>query len=92
MPVLWVRGSDDQIVSDNSFFDLGTLGKLGFIPGYPGEAVYPSQPMVSQTRYVLERRQGAFTEVVMADTGHSPYIEKPQEFYAHFSAFLKQNA
>ena len=32
------------------------------------------------------------TEVVMADTGHSPYIEKPQEFYAHFSAFLKQNA
>jgi pimeloyl-ACP methyl ester carboxylesterase len=92
MPVLWVRGSDDQIVSDNSFFDLGTLGKLGFIPGYPGEAVYPSQPMVSQTRYVLERRKGPFTELVMADTGHSPYIEKPQEFYAHFSAFLKQNA
>lgn len=92
IPVLWVRGSDDQIVSDNSFFDLGTLGKLGFIPNYPGEDVYPSQPMVSQTRAVLEQRQqktGApFTEVVMPDTGHSPYIEQPAAFLQHLRSFL----
>jgi pimeloyl-ACP methyl ester carboxylesterase len=82
-PILWVRGSDDQIVSDNSFFDFGTLGKLGFVPGWPGEAVYPPQPMVSQTRAVLEKYKtngGAYWEKVIADTGHTPYIEKPAEF------------
>ena len=84
-PILWVRGSDDQIVSDNSLFDLGTLGKLGFVTGWPGEAVCPPQPMVSQTRAVLEKytaNGGKFWEKVIADTGHSPYIEKPDEFTA----------
>lgn len=82
-PVLWVRGSDDQIVSDSSFFDFGTLGKLGFVPGWPGDEIYPPQPMVSQTRAVLEQyaaNGGTFREEVIAETGHSPYIEKPQEF------------
>jgi pimeloyl-ACP methyl ester carboxylesterase len=81
--VLWVRGSDDQIVSDNSFFDIGTLGKLGLVPGWPGEEVYPPQPMVSQTRTVLQeyvKRSGSYSENVIADTGHSPFIEKPEEF------------
>lgn len=82
-PILWVRGSDDQIVSDNSFFDLGTLGKLGYVPGYPGESVYPPQPMLAQTRAVLDKYQasgGRYWEKVIADTGHTPYVEKPQEF------------
>lgn len=82
-PVLWVRGSDDQIVSDNSFFCMGTLGKMGFIPNYPGEAVYPSQPMVSQSRAVLEKyaaQGGQFEEVVIPNTGHSPFIEQPEAF------------
>lgn len=90
--VLWVRGDSDQIVSDNSLFDLGTLGKLGLVPGYPGEAVYPPQPMVSQTRNVLEQyaaQGGSFLEVVITDTGHTPYIEKPAEFMEAFGAFLK---
>lgn len=83
--VLWVRGSHDQIVADNSLFDLGTLGALGAIPGYPGEDVFPSQPMVSQTRHVLEQYAaagGTFREVVIEETGHTPYIEKPTEFNA----------
>lgn len=90
-PVLWVRGSDDQIVSDQSLFCLGTLGKLGLIPNYPGEDVYPPQPMVSQTRHVLDRYTqagGQYREVVMEDTGHSPFIEKPGEFMEYFSAHL----
>jgi pimeloyl-ACP methyl ester carboxylesterase len=90
--ILWARGDSDQIVSDNSFFDLGTLGKLGFVPGWPGEYVYPPQPMVGQTRAVLEKykaKGGSFEEVVMADTGHTPYIEKPAEFMAEFSKVLK---
>jgi pimeloyl-ACP methyl ester carboxylesterase len=84
-PILWARGSDDQIVSDNSLFDMGTLGKLGFVPGWPGEEVYPPQPMVGQTRAVLEQYQaagGSYREAVIADTGHTPYIEKPAEFDA----------
>ncbi|TNE30356.1 MAG: alpha/beta hydrolase [Bacteroidetes bacterium] len=94
-PILWVRGSDDQIVSDNSFFEMGTLGKLGLIPGYPGEEVYPSQPMIAQTRYVLEKlKEGGATykEVVIEETGHTPYIEKPSEFAAVFHTHLKETA
>jgi pimeloyl-ACP methyl ester carboxylesterase len=88
--ILWVRGDSDMIVSDNSFFDFGTLGKLGYVPGWPGEEVYPPQPMVSQTRQVLDRYQaqgGSYEEVVIAETGHTPYVEKPEEFMA---AFVKQ--
>jgi pimeloyl-ACP methyl ester carboxylesterase len=90
--ILWIRGDSDQIVSDNSFFDLGTLGQLGFVPGWPGADVYPPQPMVSQTRHLLEQYQvqgGEFEEIIIADTGHSPYIEKPQEFMAIFKKVLK---
>lgn len=89
-PILWVRGDSDQIVSDNSLFDFGTLGKFGWVPGWPGEDVYPPQPMVSQTRAVLERYTaagGMYKEVVIADTGHTPYIEKPEEFLAAFLSF-----
>lgn len=92
-PVLWVRGSDDQIVSDQSLFDVGTLGALGAIPGWPGADIFPSQPMVSQTRAVLTRYAeagGSFREDVIADTGHTPYIEKPDEFNALFHAHITQ--
>ncbi len=91
-PVLWVRGSDDQIVSDNSLFDMGTLGALGAVPGWPGADVFPPQPMVSQTRAVLEQYQqtgGRYTEVVIAETGHSPYIEKPEEFNRVFHEHIR---
>jgi len=93
IPVCWIRGSHDQIVSDNSFFDLGVLGKMGFIPGYPGEDVYPPQPMVSQTRKVLEKagkNGAAWEEIVMDDTGHTPFIEKQNEFLKHFLKFLNR--
>jgi pimeloyl-ACP methyl ester carboxylesterase len=84
-PVLWVRGADDQIVSDTSLFDLGFLGKLGAVPGWPGDEAYPPQPMVGQVRTVLERYAaagGAFREVVLAECGHTPYIEQPEAFNA----------
>lgn len=90
--ILWIRGSDDQIVSDNSLFDFGTLGKMGLIPNYPGEDIYPPQPMVSQTRYVLEQYQangGKYEEKPMEDTAHSPYIEQPEAFNELFHAFIQ---
>jgi len=89
--MLWIRGEADQIVSDNSLFDMGTLGQLGLVPGWPGKDVYPPQPMVSQTRHILEQYKaqgGDFDEVVMADTAHSPYVEKPEEFMAVFTKVL----
>jgi pimeloyl-ACP methyl ester carboxylesterase len=92
--VLWIRGADDQIVGDASLFDMGTLGAYGVIPGWPGADVYPSQPMVGQTRAVLEAYQahgGSFREVVFAETGHTPFIERPQEFNAAFHAHLAAN-
>ena len=92
-PILWVRGDSDQIVSDTSFFDLGTWGQMGYVPGWPGADVFPPQPMVGQTRAVLEQYQangGAYQEVVLADCGHSPHIEKPEAFMAAFLPFLAQ--
>jgi pimeloyl-ACP methyl ester carboxylesterase len=90
-PVLWVRGDSDQIVGDNSLFDFGTLGQLNLVPGWPGMEVYPPQPMLRQTRKVLDSYQsqgGSYKEVVIADTGHCPYIEKPDEFTQEFLAFI----
>ena len=84
-PILWVHGSADAIVSDASFFDLNNLGALGVIPGWPGEEVAPAQPMVSQTRDVLEAYRaagGEVAEVELEGVGHSPHLERPAEFRA----------
>ncbi len=92
-PVLWVHGSHDQIVSDNSMFDIGALGKLGFIPGWPGEEIYPPQPMVTQTRYVLDQyaaNGGRYEEHVILDTGHGPHIEQPEAFLQLLQDFLSK--
>jgi pimeloyl-ACP methyl ester carboxylesterase len=82
-PVLWIRGDADQIVSDTSLFDLAFLGSVGAVPGWPGDEVFPPQPMVGQTRSVLNRYAatgGAYREVVFPGVGHSPHVERPQEF------------
>jgi pimeloyl-ACP methyl ester carboxylesterase len=82
-PVLWIRGDADQIVSDTSAFDLAYLGSLGAVPGWPGDDVFPPQPMIAQTRSVLDRYAatgGAYREVVLPGVGHSPHVERPQEF------------
>ncbi len=84
-PILWVRGSADQIVSDYSSLDAAKLGKEGRIPDWPGPNIYPPQPKVSQTRAVLDRyaaEGGNYREKVIADTGHTPFLEKPDEFMA----------
>lgn len=90
--VLWIRGADDQIVSDQSLSDIGHLGELGLVPGWPGGEVFPAQPMVTQTRLVLRKCQEAgatVEEVVIADCGHSPHLEHPEDFAAQVSHFLR---
>ncbi len=91
-PVLWIRGDSDQIVSDTSMFDFGTLGQMDLVPGWPGEEVFPPQPMVSQTRAVLEAykaNDGDYREVVIPDTAHSPHIEKPEDVLEILVGFLR---
>ena len=85
--VLWVRGADDPVVADSAGGDMAVLGAAGVIPGWPGMDVYPPQPMLRQIRHVLETyadHGGSYEEVIIADAGHSPYLEKPDEFNAVF--------
>jgi pimeloyl-ACP methyl ester carboxylesterase len=91
VPILWIRGSHDQVIADQSLSDVGYLGKLGFISGWPGDDIYPPQPMVSQTRAVLEKYQtagGSYKEIVIQNAAHIPFLEKPDGFNAAFHAFL----
>ena len=90
-PVLWLRGDSDQVIADMSFFDLATFGKLGVVPGWPGDEVCPPQPMIAQTRSVLDAYAaagGSVEEVLLADCGHSPFVEKAAEFNAALHGFL----
>ncbi|MFU8873436.1 alpha/beta fold hydrolase [Micromonospora sp. SL4-19] len=90
-PVTWVRGDTDVIVSDTSLFDLAYLGSLGVVPGWPGAADCPPQPMVGQTRAVLDRYAaagGTYREVVLPGCGHSPHVERPAEFVAELLALV----
>jgi pimeloyl-ACP methyl ester carboxylesterase len=90
-PILWVRGAEDRIVSDTSFFDAGYLGQLGELPDWPGEDVYPPQPMVTQTRDVFDAYAdagGGYEELVIEDAGHSPHIEQHDEVLSALTAHL----
>jgi pimeloyl-ACP methyl ester carboxylesterase len=81
--VLWMRGTDDLLVSDTALSDPGFLGMAGFIPGWPGLEIFPPQPMVGQTRRVLEKYAeagGAFREEVIAEAAHAPYIDQAEAF------------
>ena len=61
------------------------------MPGWPGDEVYPAQPMVSQLRAVLtayEKNGGSYREQVLSGVGHSPHIEAPEAFREALHAFL----
>lgn len=91
-PILWTHGSDDIVVADSSPWEIGTLGELGAIPGWPGKAIFPPQPMVWQIRSVLQRYRDAGGR---ADTerfegsGHFPPIDAAEHWSATFFAFLE---
>ncbi len=79
-PITWLRGGQDQVVSDTSLFDFGYLGHIGAVPGWPGDAVLPPQPMAAQTRAVLDAyraRGGVAEEVTLEDAAHGMPVEVP---------------
>jgi pimeloyl-ACP methyl ester carboxylesterase len=93
IPVLWIRGEADLIVSDQSFLDFGNLGKLGYVEGWPGEEIFPPQPMVSQTRYVLDQyaaNGGRYEEFIVENAGHSAHLEVPDVFYSKLNSFYTE--
>lgn len=89
-PILWVRGDSDGFVSDTSAGDFGFLGQCGFVPGWPGVDIIPPQPMVSQTRYVLEKytaNGGTYTETVIPGS-HGCHLESPELFVSAVEQLL----
>lgn len=92
--VCWIRGAQDLAVSDSAASDPGTWGPMGLVPGYPGPEAYPPQPMLAQTRAVLDRyveAGGRYTEHVVDDCGHVPFIEQPDTFNELLHAHLREN-
>jgi pimeloyl-ACP methyl ester carboxylesterase len=90
-PVLWVRGTDDVIVSDTSLYDFGYLGSLGAVPGWPGPDACPPQPMLAQTRALLDgytAAGGRYREAVIEDSGHGPHLDQPERFLAALAEHL----
>lgn len=81
-PILWVRGDSDIFVSDTSSGDFGFLGMCGVVPGWPGAEQYPPQPMLKQTRFVLNRyaQNGGFYRELIIPGGHGCHLESPEQF------------
>jgi len=89
-PILWLRGNRDRIVSDHSVLELNALGSDGVVPGWPGERLAPPQPMLRQTRYLLDQYQangGRYQELVIPG-GHMCCLESPQYFLSALCSFL----
>ena len=80
-PVTWLRGGQDQVVSDTSLFDFGYLGQIGAVPGWPGDDLLPPQPMAAQTRAILEAYRaggGEAEEVTLENAAHGMPVEVPE--------------
>ena len=90
-PITWIHGSDDKVVGDASLFDLATLGQLGAVPGWPGADVLPPQPMVQQTRAVLDAYRaagGEVREVLLEGEDHGIPLAAPRRVADEVRAIL----
>ncbi len=91
-PVLWTQGTQDIVIADGSPWEMGTLGELGAIPGWPGADVFPPQPMIAQIRAVLERYADAGGRVeteLFEGSGHFPPIDAADRWSERFFGFLE---
>ena len=90
-PVLWTHGTADLVIADASPLEFGTLGSTGAVPGWPGQEVYPPQPMVSQIRALLERYAAAGGSVrteMFPGSGHSPHLDARDKWLGVFTEFV----
>ena len=89
--LLCIHRSGDILVSNHAASDPATIGQAGLLPNWPGVDIYPPQPMVDQTRTVLERyaaARGSYQEVVIDDAGHMLLIEHLAAFNAVFHSHI----
>jgi pimeloyl-ACP methyl ester carboxylesterase len=89
-PILWTHGAQDIVVADGSPWEVGTLGSLGVIPGWP--ETFTPQPMVTQIRSVLERYEGRVEIEIFEESGHFPPIDARERWSATFFGFLESVA
>ncbi|MEO8745066.1 MAG: alpha/beta hydrolase [Candidatus Dormiibacterota bacterium] len=90
-PILWTHGTADIVVADGSAWEMGTLGKLGVVPGWPGEDAFPPQPMVTQIRNVLGQYRDAGGQVqieMFEGSGHGPLFDAADRWSEVFFGFL----
>jgi len=90
-PVLWIRGDSDMMVGDNAQCTPASLGRKGHIADWPGGTVFPDQPMLKQTREMLENYKGnggKYREIVFRDCGHMPHVEKETRFLSELVSFV----
>jgi len=92
---LWIYGAEDLAVSNTAASDPGTWGPTGRLPGFPGSAAYPPQPMMDQIRKMLDDYVtvgGSYEEVAIPESGHVPFITHPEEFNRVFHAHLDKTS
>jgi pimeloyl-ACP methyl ester carboxylesterase len=90
-PILWTHGTADIIVADGAAWEMGALGQVGHVADWPGEEVFPPQPMIAQIRDVLERYRDAGGRVEMQlfeGSGHFPPIDARERWSEVFFGFL----
>ncbi len=90
-PVLWLRGDSDLVVGDHSPCDFGALGEMGAVPGWPGPELFPPQPMVAQTRYVLDQyaaKGGSYQEILLEHSGHACHVDQEDKFLKSLMDFV----
>ena len=91
-PILWVHGSADIVVADNSAWEMGTLGSMDLVPGWPGADVFPPQQMVTQIRNTLEQyaTNGGSAQMEMFEgSGHGPLFDAADRFSSLFFGFIQ---
>lgn len=91
-PVLWTHGTADIVVADGSAWEMGTLGKMELVPGWPGEDIFPPQQMVAQIRMVLNQYEAAGGRVKMEmfeGSGHGPHFDAAERWSKLFFGFLQ---
>lgn len=90
-PVLWTHGQGDVIVADGSALEMGALGAAGVVPGWPGMAAFPPQPMITQIADVLaayQERGGRVESRLFPDSGHGPLFDAKDQWCEVFFGFL----
>lgn len=90
-PLLWIHGTADKLVSNQPASDAGMQGKLGLIPDWPGEDIYPPQPMFDQLNYFYSKyslNHHHCRKIILPDIGHTPFIESPEAVFNYIRDFI----